>query len=70
MVVAHGNSIRALVKHLDEVGDAQIAGVDIPTGMPLIYELDAGFRPQTRGGRYLDPVAAAEGAAAVKSQGR
>ncbi len=70
LVVAHGNSIRALVKHLDEIGDAEIAGLDIPTGMPLIYELDAGFRPETRGGRYLDPAAAAEGAAAVKSQGR
>jgi 2,3-bisphosphoglycerate-dependent phosphoglycerate mutase len=70
LVVAHGNSIRALVKHLDDIGDADIAGLDIPTGMPLVYELDAAFRPQTRGGRYLDPVAAAEGAAAVKSQGR
>ncbi|HEX4660142.1 MAG TPA: 2,3-bisphosphoglycerate-dependent phosphoglycerate mutase, partial [Streptosporangiaceae bacterium] len=70
LVVAHGNSLRALVKHLDEVGDAEIAEFNIPTGIPLVYELDTGFRPQTRGGRYLDPVAAAEGAAAVKSQGR
>jgi len=70
LVVAHGNSLRALVKHLDEVGDAEIAELNIPTGIPLVYELDAGFRPQTRGGHYLDPVAAAEGAAAVKSQGR
>jgi 2,3-bisphosphoglycerate-dependent phosphoglycerate mutase len=70
LVVAHGNSIRALVKHLDDIGDAEIAGLDIPTGMPLVYEIDAGFRPRTRGGRYLDPEAAAAGAAAVKSQGR
>ena len=48
LVVAHGNSIRALVKHLDDVGDAEIAGLDIPTGIPLIYELDASFRPVTR----------------------
>ncbi|HEY2693522.1 MAG TPA: phosphoglyceromutase [Streptosporangiaceae bacterium] len=70
LLVAHGNSIRALVKYLDDIGDAEIAGLDIPTGMPLIYELDASFRPVTRGGRYLDPEAAAAGAAAVKSQGR
>jgi len=70
LVVAHGNSLRALVKHLDEIGDAEIAELNIPTGIPLVYELDAGFWPQTRGGRYLDPVAAAERAAAVKSQGR
>jgi 2,3-bisphosphoglycerate-dependent phosphoglycerate mutase len=70
LVVAHGNSIRALVKHLDGIGDAEISGLDIPTGIPLVYEFDARFRSQTPGGRYLDPVAAAEGAAAVKSQGR
>jgi 2,3-bisphosphoglycerate-dependent phosphoglycerate mutase len=70
LVVAHGNSLRALVKHLDGIGDDEIAGLDIPTGMPLLYETDASFRPVTRGGRYLDPQAAAEGAAAVKNQGR
>jgi 2,3-bisphosphoglycerate-dependent phosphoglycerate mutase len=70
LVVAHGNSLRALVKHLDEIGDAEIAELNIPTGVPLVYELDAGFCPLARGGRYLDPVAAAAGAAAVKSQGR
>src|ERR1700691_528008 len=70
LVVAHGNSIRALVKHLDDVGDAEIAELDIPTGMPLVYEIDAEFRPEIRGGRYLDPQAAAAGAAAVKNQGR
>jgi 2,3-bisphosphoglycerate-dependent phosphoglycerate mutase len=70
LVVAHGNSLRALVKHLDEIGDEEIAGLDIPTGMPLVYEMDGSFGPVTRGGRYLDPQAAAEGAAAVKNQGR
>lgn len=70
LVVAHGNSLRALVKHLDGVGDAEIASLDIPTGMPLVYELDESFRPRTPGGRYLDPEAAAAGAAAVRNQGR
>jgi 2,3-bisphosphoglycerate-dependent phosphoglycerate mutase len=70
LVVAHGNSLCALVKHLDGIGDAGIASLDIPTGMPLVYELDDSFRPQTPGGRYLDPEAAAAGAAAVRNQGR
>jgi 2,3-bisphosphoglycerate-dependent phosphoglycerate mutase len=70
LVVAHGNSLRALLKHLDGIGDAEIAELNIPTGMPLIYELDARFRPLTPGGRYLDPAAAAAAAEAVKSQGR
>jgi 2,3-bisphosphoglycerate-dependent phosphoglycerate mutase len=70
LVVAHGNSLRALVKHLDGIGDQEVANLDIPTGMPLVYELDAGFRPQIPGGRYLDPEAAAAGAAAVRNQGR
>jgi 2,3-bisphosphoglycerate-dependent phosphoglycerate mutase len=70
LVVAHGNSIRALVKHLDGIADADIAGLNIPTGIPLVYELDAAFRPAERGGRYLDPEAAAVAVAAVASQGR
>jgi 2,3-bisphosphoglycerate-dependent phosphoglycerate mutase len=70
LVVAHGNSLRALVKHLDGIGDQEVASLDIPTGMPLVYELDAGYRPRTPGGRYLDPEAAAAGAAAVRNQGR
>jgi 2,3-bisphosphoglycerate-dependent phosphoglycerate mutase len=70
LVVAHGNSIRALVKHLDGIGDADISGLNIPTGIPLAYELDAAFRPTVAGGRYLDPDAAAVSAAAVASQGR
>ncbi|HEY6933133.1 MAG TPA: phosphoglyceromutase [Marmoricola sp.] len=70
LVAAHGNSIRALVKHLDDISDDDIAGLNIPTGMPLVYELDEQMRPVERGGRYLDPDAAAEAAAAVAQQGR
>ena len=70
LVVAHGNSLRALVKHLDGISDAAIAELNIPTGIPLVYELDDAFRPVTPGGRYLDPEAAAEAAEAVKNQGR
>ncbi len=70
LVVAHGNSLRALVKHLDGISDAAIAGLNIPTGIPLRYELDAAFRPVVAGGRYLDPEAAAAAAEAVKNQGR
>ena len=70
LVVAHGNSLRALVKHLDRIGDAAIAELNVPTGIPLVYELDASFAPVARGGRYLDPEAAAVAAEAVKNQGR
>jgi len=70
LVVAHGNSMRALVKHLDEIGDDEIAGLNIPTGIPLVYELDGDFRPKTRGGTYLDPEAARTAAEAVANQGR
>ncbi|MGH3274429.1 MAG: phosphoglyceromutase [Streptosporangiaceae bacterium] len=70
LIVAHGNSLRALVKHLDGIGDAEIAGLNIPTGIPLVYDLDARFQPIVRGGRYLDPAAAAEAARAVAAQGR
>ncbi len=70
LVAAHGNSLRALVKHLDGISDEAIAALNIPTGMPLLYELDDDFAPVTRGGRYLDPEAAAAAAAAVASQGR
>jgi 2,3-bisphosphoglycerate-dependent phosphoglycerate mutase len=70
LVVAHGNSLRALVKHLDGISDAEIADLNIPTGMPLVYELDSRFRPVQAGGRYLDPEAAAAAAEAVRSQGR
>ena len=70
LVAAHGNSLRALVKHLDGISDAAIAELNIPTGIPLVYELDDAFRPLQAGGRYLDPDAAAEAAEAVKNQGR
>ena len=70
LVAAHGNSIRALVKHLDGISDADIAALNIPTGIPLRYDLDADLRPLTRGGEYLDPAAAKEAAAAVANQGR
>jgi 2,3-bisphosphoglycerate-dependent phosphoglycerate mutase len=70
LVAAHGNSLRALVKHLDGIGDDEIAGLNIPTGIPLVYELDDALAPLTRGGRYLDPDAAARAAAAVANQGR
>jgi 2,3-bisphosphoglycerate-dependent phosphoglycerate mutase len=70
LVAAHGNSLRALVKHLDEISDEDIAGLNIPTGIPLLYRLDADMRPVTRGGEYLDPEAAKESIEAVKNQGR
>lgn len=69
MVAAHGNSLRALVKHLDNISDADIAGLNIPTGIPLVYEFDAEGKVQNPGGTYLDPEAAAAGAAAVAAQG-
>jgi 2,3-bisphosphoglycerate-dependent phosphoglycerate mutase len=70
LVVAHGNSLRALVKHLDGISDTEIADLNIPTGMPLVYEMDHRFRPVRAGGRYLDPEAAAAAAEAVRTQGR
>jgi len=69
LVAAHGNSLRALVKHLDGISDDDIAGLNIPTGIPLVYELDDDMRP-VGPGRYLDPEAAAAGAAAVAAQGK
>ena len=70
LLAAHGNSLRALVKHLDGISDEAIAGLNIPTGIPLRYELDDDFTPITPGGEYLDPEAAKEAAAAVANQGR
>ncbi|WP_330446269.1 phosphoglyceromutase [Kocuria rhizophila] len=70
LVAAHGNSLRALVKHLDGISDEDIAGLNIPTGIPLYYELDQNLRPVTPGGRYLDPDAAAESIKAVAAQGK
>jgi 2,3-bisphosphoglycerate-dependent phosphoglycerate mutase len=70
LVTAHGNSLRALVKHLDQISDADIAGLNIPTGIPLVYKLDENFKPVVPGGEYLDPEAAAAAAAAVANQGK
>ncbi|MBO1030699.1 phosphoglyceromutase [Tessaracoccus sp. SD287] len=70
LIAAHGNSLRALVKHLDGISDDDISGLNIPTGVPLFYELDDDFAPVTRGGRYLDPEAAAASIEAVKNQGK
>jgi 2,3-bisphosphoglycerate-dependent phosphoglycerate mutase len=70
LIAAHGNSLRALVKHLDGISDEDIAGLNIPTGMPLVYRLDDSMRPTVAGGEYLDPEAAAAAAAAVANQGR
>lgn len=68
LVTAHGNSLRALVKHLDNISDADIAELNIPTGIPLVYRLDENLVP-IGAGQYLDPEAAAAGAAAVAAQG-
>ena len=70
LVTAHGNSLRALVKHLDGIGEAEIVGLNIPTGIPLVYELDENLKPIVAGGRYLDPAAAEAAIAAVANQGR
>lgn len=70
LVAAHGNSLRALVKHLDGISDDDIAGLNIPTGIPLYYELDQNFKPVTVGGEYLDPEAAAASIKAVANQGK
>jgi 2,3-bisphosphoglycerate-dependent phosphoglycerate mutase len=69
LIAAHGNSMRALVKMLDGISDEAIVGLNIPNGIPLVYELDDGLRPLRS--YYLgDPEAAARAAAAVASQGK
>ncbi len=70
LVAAHGNSIRALVKHLAGLSDAEVVGLNIPTGIPLLYEFDDEMRPVEPMGRYLDPAAAEAAVAAVANQGR
>ena len=69
-VAAHGNSLRALVKHLDDMSEEAVVGLNIPTGIPLVYRLDEHLRPMQRGGEYLDPEAAADAIQAVANQGR
>ena len=71
LVTAHGNSLRALVKHLDGLGEDAIVGLNIPTGIPLVYELDDDLKPTVTGRPVPRPRAAAEAAiAAVANQGR
>lgn len=70
MIAAHGNSLRAIVKMLDGLSEEEIAKVNIPTAIPLLYELDDNFKPIKPRGEYLDPEAAAAGAAAVAAQGQ
>lgn len=69
LVVAHGNSLRGLVKHLDGISDDDIAKLNLPTGIPLVYELDDNLKP-VKDRYFLDPEAAAAGAAAVANQGK
>ena len=70
LVAAHGNSLRALIKHLDGMSEEAVVGLNVPTGIPLRYDLDGNLRPRTAGGAYLDPDAAAAAIEAVKNQGR
>ena len=70
LVVAHGNSIRAIVKHLACISDSDIAEVNIPTGIPLLYRFYDDFEPIIKEGEYLDPEAAKESIAAVANQGK
>ena len=69
VVAAHGNSIRALVKYLDGISDSDIVGLNIPNGIPLVYELDDNLKP-IRSYYLGDAEAAAKAAAAVASQGK
>jgi 2,3-bisphosphoglycerate-dependent phosphoglycerate mutase len=69
LIAAHGNSLRALVKYLDGMSNEDVVGLNIPTGIPLRYDLDSELKPKVAGGTYLDPEAAAAGAAAVAAQG-
>ena len=68
LVTAHGNSLRALVKHLDGISDADISDLNIPTGIPLYYTLNSDLSPVLKGGEYLDPLAAKDAIAAVANQ--
>ncbi len=70
LVTAHGNSLRALVKHLDGLSEDEVVGLNIPTGIPLVYRLDEDLRPTRKGGEYLDAAAAAAAIEAVANQGR
>jgi 2,3-bisphosphoglycerate-dependent phosphoglycerate mutase len=69
LIVSHGNTLRALVKQLESIPDDLIADLDIPTGIPLVYELGPDLRPDALGGQYLDPHAARDAIEAIKDQG-
>ncbi len=69
LVTAHGNSLRALVKHLDGLSEEAVVSLNIPTGIPLVYELDDDLKPTVKGGKYLDPKAAEAAIAAVAEPG-
>src|SRR6201989_1550083 len=69
-VAAHGNSLRALVKHLDGMSEEAVVGLNIPTGIPLVYRLDGDPRTLEQGGQCLDPEAAESAIQAVANQGR
>ena len=69
LIAAHGNSLRALIKHLDDVGEAELVGLNVPTGIPLVYELDEGLKPIRH--YYLgDQAEVAKRIAAVSAQGK
>jgi 2,3-bisphosphoglycerate-dependent phosphoglycerate mutase len=70
LIAAHGNSLRALIKHLDQMSEEEVVGLNVPTGIPLRYDLDEELRPVKVGGAYLDPDAAAAAIEAVKNQGK
>ena len=70
LVTAHGNSLRAIIKYLDGIADEDIVGVNVPTGIPLVYHLDENLKPTNPGGTYLDPEAAAAAIQAVANQGK
>jgi 2,3-bisphosphoglycerate-dependent phosphoglycerate mutase len=70
LVAAHGNSLRALIKYLDGMSDEAVVNLNVPTGIPLHYDLDDTTLRPTRPGEYLDPEAAAESIEAVANQGK
>ena len=70
LITAHGNSLRAIVKHIDCISDEDIAKVNIPTGIPLLYEFGEDWEPIKKGGEYLDPEAAKAAIEAVANQGK
>lgn len=70
LVVAHGNSLRALIKYLENISDDDIAKLNLPTGIPLLYKLNENLQPINLGGQYLDPIAAQESISAVANQGK